>query len=148
MSKIGSKTVSKICTSLEETQALARSLARHHRGKVLALFGDLGSGKTTFVQSFASFFGIEPESVCSPTFNYLNIYEGKEIIYHFDLYRLPSEREFLLAGFEEVVDSGNTCCIEWAEKIPSLLPEDAVRIYFTTLGKNEREIVVTDGLAT
>ena len=62
-------------------------------------------------------------------------------MYHFDLYRLPNEREFLIAGFEEMLGE-ELCCIEWPERIPTLLPKDAVRIRFAHQGKTKREIRV------
>src|ERR1700741_5468556 len=68
---------------------------------IVALFGDLGAGKTTFIRGIVSSLGMDGREVCSPTFNYLNIYEGPLSVYHFDLYRLTCEEEFLAAGFED-----------------------------------------------
>lgn len=102
---------------------------------MVALFGELGSGKTTFVKGLAS-----SENVSSPTFNFLHIYPGP--LYHFDLYRLISEGDFLALGFQEYFNAGGICCIEWSEKIPSLLPKEAIRIYFEHAGGDKRTIAI------
>lgn len=88
---------------------------------LIALRGDLGAGKTTFIRGMACSLGADEREVCSPTFTYLNIYQGRAPIYHFDLYRIPTESEFTAAGFDEFLHAGGVCCIEWSEKIPSLL---------------------------
>jgi tRNA threonylcarbamoyladenosine biosynthesis protein TsaE len=146
MSIVGSKIVSDHCIvamSARETHAFGIRVAKQFPHKTtFALFGDLGSGKTTFVRGFAqSAMGVGAKTVCSPTFNYLNIYQGKRALYHFDLYRLPNEQEFIFSGFEEMLQE-ELCVIEWAEKIPSLLPCDTVRIHFTNCGETQRSIRV------
>src|SRR5260221_14554725 len=88
---------------------------------IITFYGDLGAGKTTFIRGIASSVGIDEREVCSPTFNYLNIYQGHLKMYHFDLYRIPTEQEFIAAGFDEFLNSDAICCIEWSEKISSLL---------------------------
>ncbi|HBT79392.1 MAG: tRNA (adenosine(37)-N6)-threonylcarbamoyltransferase complex ATPase subunit type 1 TsaE [Selenomonas sp.] len=115
--------------SPEETAALAELVGqRVHEGTVICLEGDLGAGKTLFVQSFARTLGVEGE-VTSPTFNLMNIYEGICPIYHFDLYRLESEQELEEIGFYEYTDEPEgIVLIEWADKFPDSLPEDYVRI--------------------
>ena len=112
-----------------ETAALAELVGQKvHEGTVLCLEGDLGAGKTLFVQSFARTLGVEGE-VTSPTFNLMNIYEGICPIYHFDLYRLESEDELDEIGFYEYTDEPEgIVIIEWADKFPEALPEDYVRI--------------------
>ncbi len=117
-----------ITLSAEETFQVGVELAQKLTPQdVVAFFGDLGAGKTTLVRGIASYFGVEPHSVCSPTFTYLNIYQGQPCIYHFDLYRIEKESQFLAAGFEEYLKAG-ICCIEWAEKIASLLPVDTYKV--------------------
>ena len=115
--------------SPEETAALAELVGqRVHEGTVICLEGDLGAGKTLFVQSFARTLGVEGE-VTSPTFNLMNIYEGICPIYHFDLYRLESEQELEEIGFYEYTDEPEgIVLIEWADKFLDSLPEDYVRI--------------------
>ncbi|NGX60601.1 MAG: tRNA threonylcarbamoyladenosine biosynthesis protein TsaE [Chlamydiae bacterium] len=99
---------------------------------LVAFFGELGAGKTTLIKGIVEgTTGISRENVSSPTFNYLNIYEGKKgVCYHFDLYRLQGVDEFLSLGFEEYFLSEGICLIEWSEKIVSLLPP---KTHFFTL---------------
>lgn len=97
---------------------------------ILTLFGELGAGKTTFVQGLA--LGLEiHDPVQSPTFNYLNLYEGKRALYHFDLYRLKNPSDFLALGFEEYFEKGGITAIEWSERIIPLLPPHAISITFS-----------------
>lgn len=104
---------------------------------ILALSGDLGSGKTTFVQGLALGLGIE-DSVQSPTFVTLNLYEAKVPLFHFDLYRLKSSQDFLSLGFEEYFQREGICAIEWPERIASLLPQETVFISFEYSGEGRR----------
>ena len=103
-------------------------------GTVLALHGDLGSGKTTFVQGLALGLGIE-DPIQSPTFVYCNEYEGKMTLSHFDLYRLSSVEDFLNLGFEEHLEPIGVAAIEWPEIIASILPANVVRLYFKYTNK-------------
>jgi tRNA threonylcarbamoyladenosine biosynthesis protein TsaE len=115
--------------NLEETLALGEQIASSlSPNMILALTGDLGAGKTSFVQGLARGLKIS-DPVQSPTFVTLNIYEGK--LYHFDLYRLKSENEFLQMGFSEYFDMPGIKAIEWPERISSLIPKDALWISFT-----------------
>ena len=113
-------------STAEETQLLGYELTRKNppTNTILALQGDLGAGKTTFVQGLAKGLGIT-DLVQSPTFTYLQIYEGSIPLYHFDLYRLKNESDFILLGFEEYFDTGGLVVIEWPERIASLIPPTA-----------------------
>jgi tRNA threonylcarbamoyladenosine biosynthesis protein TsaE len=109
---------------------------------IFLLFGDLGAGKTTLTKSFCQLLGVQ-KNVTSPTFALVNEYEGAEkTIYHFDFYRIKSEEEAYDMGYEEYFYSDNYCFIEWGEKIPNLLPENAVRIFIEAVSETEREIRV------
>jgi tRNA threonylcarbamoyladenosine biosynthesis protein TsaE len=114
---------------------------------IIAFSGDLGAGKTVFIRGLASFLGIDEREVCSPTFTYLNIYQGTIAIYHFDLYRIPTQQEFVAAGFDEYLYADGICCIEWSEKISSLLKDlPAPRIFRVSIahtGDGLREIRIT-----
>lgn len=111
---------------------------------VVCFFGGLGAGKTTFVKGLAAgAAGVAMEQVSSPTFAYLNIYEGTLPIYHFDLYRLRDSDEFLSMGFEDFFYLGGICCIEWSEKIREILPDEAIRVEIGCLGEERRSIEVT-----
>ena len=120
-----------ICThSSEETQAAGARLGESLQGyEVIAFFGDLGAGKTTFIKGlFCALTGFSPDEISSPTFNYLHIYEGRVPVYHFDLYRLTAAEQFEGAGFSEYFQMGGVCCLEWAEKIENKLPAKTIRI--------------------
>ncbi|MCP5469648.1 MAG: tRNA (adenosine(37)-N6)-threonylcarbamoyltransferase complex ATPase subunit type 1 TsaE [Chlamydiales bacterium] len=101
---------------------LGRSLAP---GSTVALFGDLGAGKTTFIRGIVSGVLGEEVEIDSPTYTYLNIYQDK--VYHFDLYRLRFAEEFLEMGFDEYLGK-EIVCIEWSERIEMLLPKETIRI--------------------
>lgn len=124
------------CTtnSPEETAHLAELVGQKIReGTVLCLEGDLGVGKTLFVQSLARTLGVEGE-VTSPTFNLMNVYEGICPIYHFDLYRLESEEELEDIGFYEYTeDPEGIVVIEWSDKFPQCMPEDYVEVHIEKL---------------
>lgn len=131
-----------VCNSLEETHQLSVSFGKGLReGDIVCFFGDLGAGKTTFIKGIVEGVGDYPsESVNSPTFSYLNIYKGNITLYHFDLYRLRDEDEFLSMGFDEYLYAGGICCVEWSEKIAGLIPTDAIRVEMTHLGENRRSV--------
>lgn len=131
-----------ISCSPEETFAWGMKLGQRVKGpQAICFFGDLAAGKTTFIKGFvAGAAGISPDLVSSPTFVLLNIYEGKGVVFHFDLYRLKGPEEFFDLGFEEYWDG--LCCIEWAERIESILPVNAIIIRMKALDEEKREISI------
>ncbi len=131
-----------LSSSPEETLEFAKKIRRILRpGAILCLTGELGAGKTTFVKGIASCAGdLSEREVSSPTFSYLHIYPGEVPIYHFDLYRLKSAEEFSALGFDEYLNAGGICCIEWAERIESLLPKHALFLSFTHVEEEKRKI--------
>lgn len=111
---------------------------------VVCFFGDLAAGKTTFIRGLAAGVDSNREArVSSPTFVYLNIYEGEKPIYHFDLYRLNHAEEFLSLGFDEFFSAGGICCIEWSERITDLLPAQHINIVMSHEAENIRKITIT-----
>jgi len=132
-----------ITNSVKETQAFAKKFAKDLRGgEVLALYGDLGSGKTAFVQGLAQGLGIR-RPVTSPTFVLIREYQAAVLkLYHVDLYRLREIREI---GVEEILaDKKAVVAIEWPEKMEGSLPKDrTVKIRFEWLGENRRRITIT-----
>lgn len=97
---------------------------------ILSLSGDLGAGKTTFVQGIA--LGLEiQDPIQSPTFVFMNGYKGLLPLFHFDLYRMKGESDFLGLGFDEYFFSGGVCAIEWPDRISSLLPEETLQIFIS-----------------
>lgn len=131
-----------ILTSPEETIQFGCKLASNlSANSILALQGDLGAGKTTLVQGLLNGFNIQ-DTAQSPTFTYLQIYKN---IYHFDLYRLTSEQDFLLLGFDEFLFAGGIAVIEWPERIASLLPPDACLIRLSHHEQNRIAEITTWG---
>jgi len=115
-------------TTAEETVSFGKEFAARVKAPaVVALRGELGAGKTTFVQGFLQGLGIQ-DTAQSPTFTYLQIYGNQ--VYHFDLYRLTSEQQFISLGFEEFLHEDKIVIIEWPERIESLLPENRWDITF------------------
>ena len=138
-----------ICNSVEETKRLASSLAKKFKkGQVIALNGDLGSGKTTFSQGFAKGLGIN-QHVGSPTFKLVSEYYGSVLrLYHVDCYRLNNYNEFLNLGGENLLlpDNGITL-IEWANIIQELLPEDVIEIVFSRVkGEPNKRLLKIRGI--
>ncbi len=117
-------------SSEAETRALGRSLAeRLGAGDVVALYGDLGAGKTVLTKGIGAGLGIDPEAVNSPSFTILNEYmPGTLPLYHFDAFRIERVEEFFDLGYEEYFYGDGVCVVEWAEKVERLLPPDALRI--------------------
>ncbi len=111
-----------------------------------AFYGDIGAGKTTFIQAICKQLGVR-ESVVSPTFSLVNEYSyedafGKaQLLYHLDLYRLKNLQEALDIGIEDMLYGENYCFIEWPELIEALLPEDVVRIKIEAINHSTRKIV-------
>lgn len=130
-----------ITTNYAETQALGFDLAKKISGGVIALHGDLGSGKTTFVQGLAKGLGIKSH-IISPTFIIMRTYDLRnKNFYHVDLYRIESENDVEGLGLLELMnDPENIIVIEWPDKIEHLLPEKRVDIFFAYLGDDKREI--------
>jgi tRNA threonylcarbamoyladenosine biosynthesis protein TsaE len=114
--------------SPEETWALAAELANELApGTVIALHGDLGSGKTCLVQGLAAALGID-EPVTSPTYTLIGEYQGRLPLHHIDLYRLSGPEEAVGLGLEEYFDADGITAIEWAERAEGLLPPDLLHI--------------------
>lgn len=125
-----------------ETEDIGRTVAGFcNEGDFLAMYGDMGSGKTVFMRGFVSQFAPNAR-VSSPTYAILNVYEGDGIhINHFDLYRITSDDDLASTGFDEVIQRGITVC-EWSENIPESLPDSYLRIVFEKISENDRNIRV------
>ena len=119
--------------NVAETEAIGATLAKELTNDqslppFVALYGDLGVGKTAFVRGFASV--ISPNSIVrSPTFALVNEYRAKPIsLFHFDMYRIDSEDDLISIGFYDYLDRNGICLVEWSEKIPYALPDDYLRV--------------------
>lgn len=130
--------------SPQETRELAANVAKKLKvGDVLALIGELGSGKTNFVQGLA--FGLRVDSktyVRSPTFTLINEYTGKIPLYHVDFYRLKTGTELDTLGIDDYIYGEGVTVIEWADRFPQTLPENTIYIHFEILGENDRGITI------
>lgn len=131
--------------SYEDTVNIAKQLADTLKGgEFIAMYGDLGAGKTAFVQGLAKALGIN-QHITSPTFTIVNEYEGRLPLYHFDVYRIADPDEMYEIGYEEYVYGDGVCVIEWAELIEDLFPDSYIKL---TILKNEekgydyREIII------
>jgi tRNA threonylcarbamoyladenosine biosynthesis protein TsaE len=130
--------------SPEETWAFGVKLAKQLQpGDVLALVGDLGGGKTTFVHGLAEGLGVPPGSVASPSFVLIREYRGRMPIFHADLFRLERLPEAATVGLEEYYDGEGVTVIEWANRLPQLLPPEYLEIQFDLVNAKSRRLHVT-----
>lgn len=127
-----------------QTIRIAKDLAKNlKRGDVVGLFGELGSGKTTFVKGLAKGLGYkEIQYINSPSFVIIKEYRADIPIYHFDLYRLSNTHELEELGFEEYFWGNGICVIEWADKAEKLLPRKRIKIRFITVDERTRKIYI------
>ena len=112
-------------------------------GDVIALTGELGSGKTILTKGIARGMGIKGDPVRSPSFVLIKEYPGKVPLFHFDLYRLKKPEELNTIGYEEYFSGKGVVVIEWAERAKNLLPEEYLKIKISFLKENERKISLT-----
>jgi tRNA threonylcarbamoyladenosine biosynthesis protein TsaE len=130
--------------SPEETFAFGQCLAKVlGPGQVVCLAGDLGAGKTLLVQGLSKALGIE-DTVNSPTFTILNVYEANFPIYHFDLYRLEYAEELFDIGFYEYTEGQGLSIIEWPDKFPAELPNEYLWIDIKSSGSMNERILHVD----
>jgi tRNA threonylcarbamoyladenosine biosynthesis protein TsaE len=127
-----------------ETIRIGKSIgSRLLPGDVVALVGELGAGKTQFIKGLAAGVGIgPPDYISSPSFKLINEYPGKITLYHIDLFRLEGEKEAEELGLEDYFQGRGITAIEWADKIPSLLPEEIVWIEIHYTGENTRSLEI------
>ncbi len=121
-----------------QTESFAAEYAKTLRaGDVLLLDGDMGAGKTVFAKGVAKGLGIL-EEVTSPTYAYMNDYDGR--LFHYDCYRIESVAQAENLGLADYFDMGGICLVEWAQNIAPLLPKKVKRVYIRKTGEEEREI--------
>lgn len=131
--------------SLETIDEVAKDFLSHYKNeKVIAFYGEMGVGKTTFIKSLCKNLQVE-DTVNSPSFAIVNEYHTPEedIVYHFDFYRLKEENEAYDMGYEDYLYSGHFCMIEWPEKISSLLPNGRLDLHLTEESNGRRKLTVT-----
>ncbi len=128
-----------------ETEQAGAELARTlPDGAVVALYGDLGAGKTAFVRGMARGMGISAR-VSSPTFTIVNEYLGARELYHFDMYRLASSDELFDIGWEDYLRRGGVCAVEWSENVADAFEGDEITVRIEKLGDEERKITIGEG---
>jgi tRNA threonylcarbamoyladenosine biosynthesis protein TsaE len=123
--------------SVDELEVVAKALIETMTdANVFAFFGSMGAGKTTFIKVICSLLGVE-NVVNSPTFAVINeyVHPKGDPIFHFDFYRLNSAQEAIDIGYQEYIDSGYLCMMEWPDKIENLLPENCVYVYIQSEDK-------------
>ncbi|MBR6654681.1 MAG: tRNA (adenosine(37)-N6)-threonylcarbamoyltransferase complex ATPase subunit type 1 TsaE [Oscillospiraceae bacterium] len=131
-----------ITKSEKETQEAGEKLVQTLApGSVVAMYGDLGAGKTAFVRGMTRGLGIN-FPVSSPTFNVVNEYPGKVPLFHFDMYRLGSADELFDIGWDDYLERGGICAVEWSENVEEAFEPGTVKVNITKLGDTEREITV------
>ena len=120
--------------SLDDLPAIAAKIIEAYPQKVIAFYGDMGTGKTTFIKVLCVQLGVDKSEVCSPTYSIVNEYRAPtdQCVYHFDFYRIKSEQGAYDMGYEEYLYSDVYCFIEWPEMIKNLLPEYLLEIHIET----------------
>lgn len=130
--------------TLEEIETAAKQFLLMVGDRTVFTFnGNLGAGKTTFIQAVCKTLGVI-ENTSSPTYSIIQQYKAgdEKIIYHIDLYRLKDEEEAIEAGVEECIYSGNKCFVEWPDKAPSLFPADTVTVFIEVLDTQKRKLII------
>lgn len=126
-------------------QAAHEFIAEMGDETVYAFYGEMGAGKTTFINALCKALGVEDDTTNSPSFSIINEYRSDttaELIYHFDLYRLDSLEEAFDIGVEDYFDSGALCFLEWPERIADILPNDTVKVSIIVNDDNTRTITI------
>lgn len=131
--------------STQETEAIGEELAQKLRGgDVLAFTGSLGMGKTAFTRGLARGLGCRGR-VTSPTFTIVNEYEGERELIHFDMYRLQSGDELFDIGWEDYVNRGSVCAVEWSENVEDAFYGDEIVVRFEKTSETGRRITILEG---
>ncbi|MFV7235576.1 tRNA (adenosine(37)-N6)-threonylcarbamoyltransferase complex ATPase subunit type 1 TsaE [Flavobacterium sp. ZB4R12] len=127
--------------SLDQLEEVAQKIIAEKPNKVILFHGEMGVGKTTLIKQLCKTLGVIG-ATSSPTFSLVNEYQtiDNQIIYHFDFYRLNNEVEALDMGVDDYLYSGNWCFIEWAEKIPNLIPDEHSVITIALLSDGKRSL--------
>ncbi|MEY4462569.1 MAG: hypothetical protein RLY98_1109 [Bacteroidota bacterium] len=134
-----------IVFTLDELELVAQKVIDQKTPKVILFHGEMGVGKTTLIKQLCKNLGVT-STTSSPTFSLVNEYEtiNNQVVYHFDFYRLKNEMEALDMGADDYFYSGNWCFIEWAEKIPSLIPDEHAVITIELVENEKRHLTLTN----
>lgn len=130
-----------VADSVEKTNSLGKKLASFMLpGDLIALSGELGAGKTTFVKALARGLGIPEDDVSSPSYTLVNEYNGRIPMYHFDLYRLEGADDVDDLGFDEYMEGDGLAVVEWADLAPQILPSEYIEIKIMISGEESRDL--------
>lgn len=130
-----------ITSSPEQTWRTGRMLGKLlNAGDTVCLYGDLGAGKTNFTYGIAQGLDVQERYITSPTYTFVNEYQGRVPLYHIDLYRLKEPGELEGIGFEGYLESDGVTVIEWAELAEDELPDEYLSVYFSSIDEKSREI--------
>ena len=134
-----------IVFTLDELELVAQKVIAQQPSKVILFHGEMGVGKTTLIKQLCKTLGVS-SATSSPTFSLVNEYEtiDNQVVYHFDFYRLKNEIEALDMGADDYFYSGNWCFIEWAEKIPNLIPDEHAVITIELVENGKRHLTLTN----
>jgi tRNA threonylcarbamoyladenosine biosynthesis protein TsaE len=128
--------------SPDDTFSLGQRIASFlSEGSVVALQGELGSGKTYLVKGIAKGLGVT-ENITSPTYTIISEYNSSPVLYHIDAYRLSGDEDFENSGGRETINSGGISLIEWSERIPKSIPKDAITVNIKITGPCSRLIQI------
>lgn len=128
-------------------EAARRFAAEMGDNTVFAFYGDMGAGKTTFINELCRVLGVDSDDTASPTFALINEYRSDttaELIYHFDFYRIEDLEEAIDLGIEDYFDSGAICLIEWPERVAAALPADTVSVKIVVNDDDSRTITMSE----
>lgn len=133
-----------IIFSIDQLEEVAQKIISENPKKVILFHGEMGVGKTTLIKQLCKTLGVSG-ATSSPTFSLVNEYEAddNQLVYHFDFYRLNKEEEAMDMGIDDYLYSGNWCFIEWAEKIPNLIPEVHSVINISLLADGKRSLTLS-----
>lgn len=134
-------------TSLDNIEAAAKEFVNlMGDDTVFAFYGDMGAGKTTFINALCRVLGVEEDTTNSPSFSIVNEYRSDttaELIYHFDLYRIENLEEAFDIGIEDYFDSGALCLLEWPERIEDILLYDTVKVEIKINDDDTRQLLIS-----
>lgn len=134
-----------ISESLEKTENIGKAIASKLSGtEVIALFGELGAGKTALTRGICQGLNIK-DNICSPTFAIVNEYSGKYKVYHFDMYRVKGIGDLSSTGYFDCLTTG-ILIIEWSENIKEFLPDDAIKVTIKYSGVENERILIFEGV--
>ena len=138
-------TLDELAFTLDELALVAQKVIDQHPSKVILFHGEMGVGKTTLIKQLCKTLGVS-SATSSPTFSLVNEYEtiDNQVVYHFDFYRLKNEMEALDMGADDYFYSGNWCFVEWAEKIPNLIPDEHAVITIELVENGKRHLTLTN----